>query len=102
MLDKTGNRDIGLYLSLTYSHPLYSGIPSAILQMSRNVAVINDLLNIIGSGILMLYHNLATKIFEILSNPKLFLFGSLSINIVICVSYIRPKAIISYLLLSNI
>ena len=74
----------------------------AYLHMSGKVAVIRDLLYIIVSGILMVQHNLLTGIFEVLSSPLLFIFGSLSINLVICVSCIRSKAVIFCSLLSSI
>ena len=64
-----------------------------ILHMSGKVAaVIIDLLNIIISGILKLYHNLLTKIFKVLPNPLLFLYGSLSINLAICVFMFKIKS----------
>ena len=53
ILDRTGNKEMGLWLSLTDSPPLCSRITLAILHMSGKVVVIKDLLYIIVSGILM-------------------------------------------------
>ena len=44
-----------------------------------------------------MYHNILTRIYKILSHPLPFLFGSLSMNLKICVSCTRSKAIISLL-----
>ena len=63
--------------------------------MSGKVVVIKDLLYTRVSGILMVSHNLLTGICEVLSSPLLFLYGSLSINVVIYFSCSRSKEIIS-------
>ena len=53
ILDRTGYQEIGLQLSLTDSPPLCTGITLVILHMSGKVAVISNLLYIIGTEILM-------------------------------------------------